>query len=37
MAVGSVVMEYLFLKFDVWFFSEKIDRLLGLWIGSAPV
>jgi len=37
MAVVSVVMEYLFLKFDVWFFSEKIDRLLGLWIGSAPV
>lgn len=37
MAAVSVVMEYLFLKFDVWFFSEKIDRLLGLWIGPAPV
>ncbi len=37
MAAVSVVMEYLFLKFDVWFFSQKIDRLLGFWIGSAPV
>ncbi|MBI5744628.1 MAG: hypothetical protein HY952_08775 [Elusimicrobia bacterium] len=37
MAAVSVIMEYLFLKFDVWFFSEKIDRLLGLWIGPAPV
>jgi lycopene cyclase domain-containing protein len=37
MAAVSVVMEYLFLKFDVWFFSEKIDSLLGLWIGAAPV
>jgi len=37
MAAVSVVMEYLFLKFDVWFFSEKIDRLLGIWIGAAPV
>lgn len=37
MAAVSMAMEYLFLKFDVWFFSEKIDRLLGLWIGSAPV
>jgi lycopene cyclase domain-containing protein len=37
MAAASVVMEYLFLKFDVWFFSEKIDRLLGVWIGAAPV
>jgi len=37
MAAASVVMEYLFLKFDVWFFSEKIDRLLGIWIGAAPV
>jgi lycopene cyclase domain-containing protein len=37
MAAVSVAMEYLFLHFDVWFFSQKIDRLLGLWIGSAPV
>ncbi|OGR41852.1 MAG: hypothetical protein A2X35_11105 [Elusimicrobia bacterium GWA2_61_42] len=37
MAVVLVGMEYLFLKFDVWFFSEKIDPLVGLWIGSAPV
>ena len=37
MAVVSVIMEYLFLKFDVWFFSEKIDRLIGLWFGAAPV
>jgi len=37
MAAASVVMEYLFLKFDVWFFSQKIDRLCGLWIGKAPV
>lgn len=37
MAAVSMVMEYLFLKFDVWFFSQKMDRLLGLWIGSAPV
>ncbi len=37
MAAVSVVMEYLFLKFDVWFFSEKIDRLVGWRIGGAPV
>ncbi len=37
MAAVSVVMEYLFLRFDVWFFSEKIDRLVGLRIGGAPV
>jgi lycopene cyclase domain-containing protein len=37
MAVVSVLMEYLFLHFDVWFFSQKIDKLVGLWIGSAPV
>lgn len=37
MAAVSVVMEYLFLHFDVWFFSQKLDHLAGLWIGSAPV
>lgn len=37
MAVVLVGMEYVFLKFDVWFFSEKIDHLVGLWIGKAPV
>jgi lycopene cyclase domain-containing protein len=37
MAAVSVVMEFLFLKFDVWFFSQKLDRLVGLWIGGAPV
>lgn len=37
MAASSFVMEYLFLKYDVWFFSQKIDRLCGLRIGRAPV
>ncbi len=37
MGAVSVLMEYLFLKFDVWFFSEKIDRLVGLRLFGAPV
>ncbi len=37
MAVVSVIMEYLYLKFDVWGFSERIDPLLGIWIWKAPI
>lgn len=37
MAVVSVIMEYFYLKFDTWSFSEEIDPLLGLWFGKAPV
>jgi len=37
MAVALTGMEFVFLKFDVWFFSQKIDHLAGLWIGGAPV
>lgn len=37
MAAASLLVEYFFMKYDVWFFSEKVDRLLGLWIGRAPV
>ena len=37
MAVVSVVMEYFYLKFDTWSFSEAVDPLLGLWFWKAPV
>lgn len=37
MGAASVVNEYIFLKYDVWFFSEKIDRLVGLRLFGAPV
>jgi hypothetical protein len=30
-------MEYVYLYFDVWTFSEKVDPLLGLRIFNAPV
>ncbi|MEA3306524.1 MAG: hypothetical protein U9Q34_01920 [Elusimicrobiota bacterium] len=37
MAVALIGMEYLYLKFDVWGFSEKIDPLIGIWFGKAPI
>ena len=37
MGLLSIIMEYLYLKFEVWSFSEQIDPLLGLWLGPAPV
>ena len=37
MALLSVVMEYLYIYFDVWSFSENTDPLLGVWLGTAPV
>lgn len=37
MSLVSVAMEYLYIYFDVWSFSEKTDRLLGLWLWTAPV
>lgn len=37
MAVISVIMEYFYLKFDTWTFSERIDPLLGIWFGKAPI
>lgn len=37
MAVISVIMEHFYLKFDTWTFSERIDPLLGIWFGKAPI
>lgn len=37
MAFLSIIMEWLYLKFEVWSFSEKFDPLLGIWFGPAPV
>ena len=37
MAIALIGMEYLYLKFDVWSFSEEIDPLIGIWFGSAPI
>lgn len=37
MAVVSIIMEYLYIKFDVWSFSQNIDPLLGIWFWKAPV
>jgi len=37
MAVFSIGMEWLYLYFDVWSFSEKTDKLLGWRIFGAPV
>lgn len=37
MAAVSVVMEFFYLKFDVWSFSQARDPLLGIWIWKAPV
>jgi lycopene cyclase domain-containing protein len=37
MAVVSVVMEYFYLHFDTWSFSEEIDPLLGIWFWKAPI
>lgn len=37
MAAVSTIMEYFYLRFDTWSFSEKIDPLLGIWLGKAPI
>ncbi|MFA6434774.1 MAG: hypothetical protein WCW52_08760 [Elusimicrobiales bacterium] len=37
MALVSTVMEYLYIYFDVWSFSERTDSLLGLRLWSVPV
>jgi lycopene cyclase domain-containing protein len=37
MAVFSIGMEWLYLYFDVWSFSEKTDQLLGWRVFGAPV
>lgn len=37
MAVVSVIMEQLFLHFEVWGFSEAVDPLIGWWVLGAPV
>jgi lycopene cyclase domain-containing protein len=37
MAFLSIIMEWLYLRFEVWSFSEKFDPLLGIWLGPAPV
>jgi hypothetical protein len=34
---AAIVMEYVYLKFDVWDFSEAWDPLLGLKVFGAPV
>ena len=36
-AVTTTVMEYVYLGFDVWSFSQKTDKLLGIWFGPAPI
>jgi len=33
----SVLMEYVYLHFDIWSFSEKMDPLLGPRIYGAPI
>ncbi len=37
MAPASAAMEYIYLWADIWTFSEKLDPLLGIWIGPAPI
>lgn len=36
-ALTTTAMEYVYLGFDVWSFSQKTDKLLGLWLGPAPI
>jgi len=36
-ALTTTVMEYVYLWFDVWSFSQKTDKLLGIWFGPAPI
>ena len=36
-ALTTTIMEYVYLAFDVWTFSEKADKLLGVWLGPAPI
>jgi len=36
-ALVTTVMEYVYLWFDVWTFSQKTDKLLGIWLGPAPI
>ena len=33
----TIVMEYFYLKFDVWSFSQAIDPLIGIWFWNAPI
>jgi len=37
MAGLTTVMEYVFMAFHIWSFSQKIDPLLGLWIAGVPI
>jgi len=37
MGAVSIVMEQLFLHFEVWGFSEAVDPLVGWWVLGAPV
>lgn len=36
-ALVTTIMEYVYLWFDVWTFSQKTDKLLGVWLGPAPI
>jgi len=33
----TTVMEYVFLGFRIWTFSQNVDPLLGIWVGPVPV
>ncbi len=36
-AIVTTIMEYVYLGLDVWSFSQKTDKLLGIWLGPAPI
>lgn len=36
-AITTTIMEYVYLGLDVWSFSQKTDKLIGIWFGPAPI
>ena len=37
MAFVLIIMEYFYIKFDVWSFSQKTDPLIGIWFWKVPI
>ncbi len=37
MLVATTIMEYVYVWLGVWSFSERIDPLVGIWLGSVPI
>ncbi len=37
MTVATFLMEFVYLKLDIWTFSEKIDPLLGIRLCGIPI